>query len=372
MGFFSDVGDFFKRAVDQFERAVSSKTLSGVFKDPVSGLRRTFSRFGEEITNEVRRATRKIEKEAARVRTRRKQFLRRVIDDPVFGTIVRTVVPISALPLRQDQARRGGLSGFQATKKVGIEFGLETATSLATLGLAGGLNTVAQVIGTGVGGVAAGAGSGALASGVARQTGGRSVSFLSGLGDVFGGFARDIGGSILKEAANVGTGLLKRELSRKFVQGSTGGAGRRGSGPGLTAGSILDRFVPGVPSGAELARRFGAGLATSGAGGAIARRGGNVPGGPRMITTVPYNPRNLPTQAFRDLPGGIKAGFVKGKGTTFKLFVLEDGSTVLREHKPRRMNPLNMKALNRGLRRAEAFTRVVKRARKAIAKVKKL
>jgi len=92
----------------------------------------------------------------------------------------------------------------------------------------------------------------------------------------------------------------------------------------------------------------------------------------KTYATVPYNVRRMQAAAFQDDPGGPKAGFVKGTGTTFKPFLLETGEVVLREFKPRRMNPCNMRALSRAIRRVESFGRVVKRARKITNKVRKI
>lgn len=184
---------------------------------------------------------------------------------------------------------------------------------------------------------------------------------IFGEGATFGSVLGDIAKPVLKEAVSFGTGLAKQAVAKQFAP-TTGQRPPRSVGQRDPV-SVLSNLAFGA------AQSAGRSLV---AGGPATLAAGRSSVGNQLVRTVPFNVRQLPTQAFRDLPGGVKAGFIKGKGTTFKTFMLEDGTVVLREHKPRRMNPCNMRALSRAIRRVESFGRVVKRARKITNKVKKI
>ncbi len=359
------LGSSFKRIFSkvgkQLTRTVSS---GGVLLSLGEGLaKRFFGKFGEDVTDEISRVRKRITKQARRrVSTRSvERSVRRFSESELaekaavavaanltFGlssTFGNFLGDIFSTARKQDRIRKGGLSGFDALKVTALDVARESVTALVTQGIGGAVGTASGA-----------AGSQAATAGIK----GASVSLFGDLLGGFAGIAKTVGSQVLKQGISTGTQVLTQRLAQ-----SIGGGGRRAPLPQIQADlrrprRNVDAFF-GVPD-LRAAGRGATGTFPRAERSSVARNG-------LTYSTVPFDERRLPARAFRDLPGGVKAGFVPG-GQLYKPFQLETGEVVLREKKTRRMNPLNIKAATRAMRRIESLGRVIKRVRKITKKVK--
>ncbi len=376
MGSFSSS---FKRIVGKFGEEISrsvSRTGKIVSRLTSSGLR-LFSTLGKDITDEVSRARKKFQRQYRRqlkIPRRASKAVRRFVSDPRIEELIGStglIVGAASASRDQDRARKAGLSGWKATKLVGGTFLIRSAAAGASALIGPAFSQLAPgpLSGLATGSVSARTAGGVQSAvSVGGAGGGQSVSFFSGLGNIFSGVLQ----AGLKTAVEAGTQVVQQKVSRAIIgrPSRPRPAVSSAVGPALRLAQQVTGAAAG-PSPARMmagANRFGdlGGERTS------SRSRNGVGLSPRMVQFSTYGPRQLPSAAFRDLPGGVKAGYEKGPGTTFKKYTLETGETVLREFKPRRMNPCNMRALSRSIRRVNAFAGVVKRARKVARKCKQI
>jgi len=362
MSFGSSFKRIFSKVGSQLRRTVSS---SGVLLSLGTGSsRRFFSRLGKDVTDEIGRVRKRISRQVKRpVSTRSversaRRFAESEIAERALTVLVAPNLFGSAFTFarKQDQFRKAGLSGSAAFKLAALDFGREVVSGVATAGLP------ALVPGGLGGGVRAGAGAGT--AGTSTALGGGGGASVSLFGDLLGGFsgiAKEVGGQLLKAGVQRGTQVLTERLTQSI---GGGGRSRQSKFPPM----ITDQsgFMPPpagiLRGGGGSGRGATASFPKAGRSSAVSRNG-------LTYSTVPFDARRLPASAFRDLPGGVKAGFIPG-GQQYKPFQLETGEVVLREKKTRRMNPLNIKAATRAMRRIESLGRVIKRVRKITKKVK--